>query len=137
MHRFNSADLYCNSQSSTKRAAQLVPLFFLPRLYTLHHTLYTLHLTPKNRSSGRFGVFGTVFATCVCEMIHWHHAYIKKALERGLTSHHHLVCAVGNNAMKHSYIVPPPPAASACCMVLPLDVSWSPSSYCFVQVCGR
>ena len=100
-------------------------------------TPYTLHLTPKNRSSGRFGVFGTVFATCVCEMKHWHHAYIKKAMERGLTSHHHLVCAVGNNAMKHSYIVPPPPAASAYCMVLPLDVSWSPSSYCFVQVCGR
>ena len=23
--------------------------------------------------------------------------------------HHHLVCAIGNNAMKHSYIVPPPP----------------------------
>ena len=77
------------------------------------------------------------FCRYVCEMIHLHHEYIKKAMKRGLTLHHHLVCAVGNNAMKHSYIVPPPPAADACCMVLPLYVSWSPSSYCFVQVCGR
>ena len=60
-----------------------------------------------------------IFALYVCEMIHLHHKYIKKAMMRGLTMHHHLVCAVGNNAMKHSYIVPPPLAASACCMVSP------------------
>lgn len=77
------------------------------------------------------------FCGYVCEMIHLHHEYIKKAMKRGLTLHHHLVCAVGNNTMKHSYIVPPPPAVNACCMVLPLYVSWSPSSYCFAQVCGR
>ena len=58
-------------------------------------------------------------------------------MQRGITMHHHLVCAVGNNAMKHSYIVPPPPAADASYLVLPLYVSWSPSSYCSVQLCGR
>lgn len=40
-------------------------------------------------------------------------------MQRGITMHHHLVCAVGNNAMKHSYIVPSPPAADASYLVLP------------------
>ena len=41
--------------------------------------------------------------------------YVPWSMEYGITMHHHLVCAIGNNAMKHSYIVPPPPTHTTTC----------------------